>query len=63
MSRFVFSFLMAPLCGTQVLWLMNNQEPFMVLCVCFSKVLVQCKDEEAVVVEVGSVAAGLSPIQ
>ena len=33
MSRFVFSFLMAPLCGTQVLWLMNNQEPFMVLCV------------------------------
>ena len=33
MSRFVFSFLMAPLCGTQVLWLMNNQEPFMVVCV------------------------------
>ena len=50
---------MAPLCGTQVLWLMNNQEPFMVVCV-----LVQCKDEEAIVVEVGSVAAAaLSPIQ
>ena len=45
---------MAPLGGSQVLWLMNNQEPFMDgVCVCARQCQlgwVQCKDEEAVVV-------------
>ena len=40
---------MAPLCGSQVLWLMNNQEPFMAVCVLQDSAR-QCKDEEAVVV-------------